>query len=130
MASFRKCPRCSKLFEGRKKYCPECRSIVDKEIRKRYADAHKAEAREYMRNYQQLRKKPAICKDCGKEFKRTGPRQECCTACSAKRRSNKTITHERKAPSSLAEINSIARSRGKSYGQQVAEMFVQANVCK
>lgn len=119
MASFRKCPRCGKLYEGRAKYCPECRPIVDKKIQRRYKDKHKAEHREYMRLYMKKRRPPAICKGCGEEFKRTASRQEYCTACSAKRRANKTITHKRKAPTSLGEAARIAREHGLTYGQAV-----------
>ena len=136
------CLQCGKEFEthyGQRKYCSrECAKEVKMAWMKEHYEAVHGPKPTIMKCIRCGKETPfapnkLYCRECGIDANRENQRRNRAEKQkrkqTAKQPGGKRPSKKKKVLS-LAEINSIARSRGKSYGQQVAEMFMQANVCK
>lgn len=78
------CARCGKTvprINGMQKYCHDCQSLVDRELKKARMEA----ARKAYLARRALEPDP-VCPMCGRTFKITGPRQIYCKECAANRK--------------------------------------------
>ena len=71
------------------------------------------------------------CKTCGKEFLAARNKQYCCIEC--RPRTNKTYTRYKKYKPKKNSLNDVAKEahgKGMTYGQYVAQQYIQERMNK